>query len=407
MEEQQLSPPKQKLTDQAIKKKLNELKIKDEDDFHAKVINAVLQKGVDGGLAGYSDDMAPSKLRQLTEALKKLDVSDVFTLAFEVDFNYFNALDSFDSTHVDFQDAVEKSFGNCNFAEVIAKRMIYLIKRQQDMREFLKDLQKSAAAKACRTTSLRQLLCGFLTNCSHDVRVKCYQLLSANNPVPAIIDHDSGYLTLESYWIATADEQGTSTITRILSCGLEATCKGKSKLLNRVFNTSFEENVYGQNQGYFNGTIDMQLVRNFGASGNHLCVADAHGVVDEVLLERMAGAFDAILVHLDESSCATAKYIDLIGKLASRQSSAETRLIVIVRDSKSATRIDCCKQEKIKPSLVKMSGLFGGVHGDRIKVCRVPSLVRDNQAKHYDENLRAFLFDELYSVATNNQVNLN
>ena len=326
--------------------------------------------------------------------------SDVYTLAFEVDFNYFNALDSSDSTHVDFADAVEKSFGQYNFAEVIARRMIYLIKRQQDLRGFIDDLQKRVTA--CKMTSLRQLLCAFLLNCSDDVRVKCYQLLSANNPVPAIIGRGREHFALESYWIATAYDEGSSTTTRILSCGLDASCTGKSKLLNELFRTSFEENVYGRNQPLFNGTVDMQLVRNFGEPGNHLCIADAHGVVGDVLLLKIAGAFDAILVQLDEASVGNVKYVDLIGKLASR---VRKRLFIIVRDSKNANRNDCCNQEKIKSSLAQMPALLN-VHGARIKLCRVPTLVKDNQLRFYGDNIRCFLFDQgLNSVATKNQVN--
>ena len=558
---------------QAIKNKLDDLKIKDKDDFHNKLVNDVLNKGVDEGLAGHSKDIAPVKLRALTEALKELEQntqvkkvtqklakeqlnqliktklielnikdegalhsriiesvwskgelsaalnqhkqdiapikfknfidallplrwqidanlilqvlerlhidnedetshdkivdvvlkngadavkqfaefiasnvidqlvielyelfgerrpynegqvmnnsekskpndnqsehtekekkdSDVYTLAFEVDFNYFNALDSSDSTHVDFADAVEKSFGQYNFAEVIARRMIYLIKRQQDLRGFIDDLQKRVTA--CKMTSLRQLLCAFLLNCSDDVRVKCYQLLSANNPVPAIIGRGREHFALESYWIATAYDEGSSTTTRILSCGLDASCTGKSKLLNELFRTSFEENVYGRNQPLFNGTVDMQLVRNFGEPGNHLCIADAHGVVGDVLLLKIAGAFDAILVQLDEASVGNVKYVDLIGKLASR---VRKRLFIIVRDSKNANRNDCCNQEKIKSSLAQMPALLN-VHGARIKLCRVPTLVKDNQLRFYGDNIRCFLFDQgLNSVATKNQVN--
>ena len=312
-------------------------------------------------------------------------------MASRIDFNYFNALD----LSVDFYDAAEKSFGQPHFFELIARRMIFLIKRQQDLRQFIQDLHTNVAA--CEMISLRQLLCSFLINCSDEVRVKCYQLLSANNPVPLIIDQGGEFFAFESSWIAS-ESDSLSTTTRILSCGLEATCKGKSRLLNSLFCTSFEENEHFDNR-FFNGTLDMQLVRDFGNTGNHLWIADAHGVIGDLLLEKMAGAFDAILVHLNESSCNLDKYIELIGKLASR---VHKRLFVIVRDSKSITRENCCNQEVIKRGLEKVAALAGSVRGARIKLCSVRSLVNETQSKLYGSNLRLFVFDELSSCDNKN-----
>ena len=331
---------------------------------------------------------------------------DGFKLFFQIDFNCFNSLDtSSESTHVDFHDAAEANFGQPIFAELIARRMIYLIKRQQDLKGFIDDLHKNIDGS--QTISLRQLLCSFLRSCSDDVRVKCYQLLSANNPVPLIIDQGGEFFTFESYWIAMAVDKsmcgGLATTTRILSCGLEATCKGKSRLLNTLFNTSFEENEYADNHRYFNGTIDMQLVHNFGAAGNHLCIADAHGVISEVLLQKMSGSFDVIIVHLSESSCNLAKYIELIGKLASR---VHRRLFVFARDSKIETRDDCCNQDKIKRTLVKLAALARTQHGSRIRLNRVPSLVKENMLMLYSDKLRVFVFDESCSIiAKTNEVN--
>ena len=482
------------LNDQAIKKKLGELKIDDEDGFHAKLINDVLQKGITKGLAGYSDDIAPAKLRQLTESLTQLEIKTknstdelqeqttinlildilvrleidneeetshdkivdvvlksgtdaieqfsefippkkfaqlvselkkkvtipnnhspqeeensinaaILTLEFQIDFNYFNALDSsVDSKHADFIEEVEKSFGQPDFAELIAQRMIYLIKRQQNLTAFIEDVQKSSD----ETISLRQLLCEFLLNCSDDVRVKCYQLLSANNPVPAIIGQSGEYLAIESHWITMDDHDdeanraGLSTTTRILSCGLEAACKGKSTLLNNLFKTSFEEDEYDCNQRFFNGTIDMQLVRNFGAPGHHLCIADAHGVVSEPLLEKMAGAFDVILVHVDEKSCGLVKNTKLIDKLAKR---VQKRVFVIVRDSTVDSPDNCCDQEAMKRTFPKLAGVFGSVHGARIRLCHVLSLMcQDYQAELYFDKLRDFLFDEMCSFGISSEV---
>ena len=496
------------LNDRTIKQKLDELDIDDEDDFHTKLINDVLNKGVTEGLAVHSDDIAHTKLIQLTEALKqlelnipeedatqkltnndqhldaqqeqeqitinlikdilvRLDIDDeeetshdkicdallkngidaikqfedfipptefaqlvkelnekvtitrsqpppplpeeetpsedsincsISTFGLEIDFNYFNALDSSDTAHGDFCEQVRQS--EHNYAELIVRRMIYLIKRQQNLRPFIEDLQNIS-----ETISLRQLLCEFLVKCSDDVRAKCYQLLSANNPVPAIIEQGCKHLAVDCQWIAMLDDDedvlsGRVIITRILSCGLEATCKGKSKLLNTLFSTSFEENEYECNQRFFNATLDMQMVRDFGAPGNHLCIADAHGVISEALLEKMAGAFDVILVHLSGEAAGLVKNTMLIDKLAKR---VQKRVFVIVRDSKSDSYDNCCDQDAMKRTFPKLAGLRGGLQGAGIRFCRVSSLM-ENQARFFFDKLRVFFFDEMCSFGIISEV---
>ena len=416
-----LTPMQNQLKANAILAILVRLKIENEDDtLHSDVVKAVLAGGPDA-LAQFNETIAPKKFNQLVKELNEKfpqsgggGCSDrsptqkdqggattkpttsttayAFTLAAKIDFNSFNALDSSATTLIDFHEAVQRSFGEPNFAEIIATHLIYLIKRQQDLKGFIDDLHKSVPAS--EKMSLRELLCAFLFNCSEDVRAKCYQLLSTNNPVPLIVDQGGECFAIESHWIAMADESNhsdLSTMTRVLSCGLEATCKGKSKLLNTLFTTSFEENEYAGNR-FFNGTLDMQLVRNFGAPGNHLCIADAHGVIGGALLEKMASSFDAIVVQLNESSCQNAKHIELIGRLASR---VQQRLFVIVRDSASDDRSNCCNQQAIGRALSKLGGLVGSVNGPRIRLCRVPKLVKENQCNFYGNDLRVFVFDEL------------
>ena len=234
--------------------------------------------------------------------------------------------------------------------------MISHIKRQQDLRRFIQDQYNDAS-------SLRQLLCSFLLNCTEEVRAKCYQLLSANNPVPAITERGDQFFTIVSYWITSAvdeilrDSRLSTSTTRILSCGLEDTCKGKSTLLNAIFCTSFEENEYDYDRRFFHGTVDMQLVRNFGLAGNNLRIADTHGVVGDVLLEKMAGAFDAIIVHLGEKLCDLDKHIEFIRKLASR---VHKRLFVFVRDSKIDNHYDCCNQTAMTHAFGKLAALVKG-----------------------------------------------
>ena len=479
------SPSNGRLTkyqiDQLISAKLIEMKVDEEDDLHARIIDSVWSKGVVASLGEHKENIAPIKFRALLDMLKPLQeqidsrqildmlvrlkidneegalhdkivdavlkngahainrFSDVISrnrfaqlvnklnekfpmkksaeesssncvlsLASKIDSNLFNALDDLsENSHFDFHNAVDKSFDQLNFVELITRRMIYLIKRQQDLRRFIEDLHANVAAS--EAISLRQLLCSFLLNCTEDVRIKCYQLLSASNPVPLITYQGGECFAAESYWIGMGDESiggvsGLSTTTRILSCGLESTCKGKSKLLNTLFFTSFEENEYDNNR-FFDATIDMQMVRNYGSPGNHLCIADAHGVISEVLLLKMAGAFDAIFVHLNESSCNLVKYIELIGKLASR---VHKCIFVFVRDSKIDSSDECCNQEKIKSTyrLNKLGDLVGSVNGPRIKVFRVPSLVKKNQLRFFESTLRVFLFDELFSITNKNEVNL-
>ena len=398
-----LEPLQKQINARIILQVLERLKINNEKETsHDKIVDVVLENGAQA-INQFAEVISPKKMEQLVYELKKLPTSikptverRVLTLSYQIDFNCFNALDSSKSIHVDFHEAAKQSFGQPHFAEVIARRMIYLIKRQQDLRGFIEDMHTSVTGS--ETISLRQLLCEFLINCSDDVRVKCYQLLSANNPVPAIIDQGGEFFTIESYWIAmdaikSIDSSDTSTTTRILSCGLESTCKGKSKLLNTLFSTSFEENEYADDC-FFNGTIDMQMVRNFGTPDNHLYIADAHGVVCEALLQKMADLFDVIIVHLNESSCHLVKYIELLGKLASL---VHKRLFVIVRDSKSVSRENCCNQQNLKRTLGQLADIVKSVHGERIRFCSVPLLEKENQAKLFGSNLRVFIYDELFS----------
>ena len=470
---------------QAIKSKLMELKVEDEEDLHNKLIEAVLRRGIIGGLSEYQEDIPQLKLRKLEASLGKIDLDteekvakrltkyqtdahrileilvrlniaidirsrdlhddiikfvlsngidaisqfaeliplrkfaqlfielnrkititrshspleeEDFTLTKQIDFHCFNAFDLSYSTVSGFYGIVEN-----NFFETIVKRFIYRIKRQHNL-DLINALHRNFAAS--EKVSLRQLLCSFLLNCSEEVRVKCYQLISVYRPVPLIPCQGGEFFALESYWIAIATEESfggprLSTTTRILSCGLESTCKGKSRLLNSLFCTSFEENDYDDSR-FFKGTIDMQLVRDFGAPGNHFCIADAHGVVSDVLLEKMAGSFDAIFVHITESSCNLVKHIELIGKLATR---LHKRLFVIVRDSKASAY--CCNQEVLKLALDNLTRLLGSVNSRRINLCRVPSLVTATQSSYinlYGSCLRDFIFDELISNENEKEV---
>ena len=409
-----LKPLQEKIGAGQLLEVLSRLKIYNEEGtLYDNIVEAVLKNGLDA-INQFAEFITPKKFAQLVNDLKEKFPTmksteessnlSALTWSLKIDFDYFNALDSSDTTHADFYAAVEKSLGQPKFVELIARRLIYLIKRQQDLKGFIDDLHKNVDGS--EKMSLRQLLCAFLLSCSEDVRVKCYQLLSANNPVPLIIYQGGEFLAAESYWIGMADESiggisDQSTTTRILSCGLEATCKGKTRLLNTLFFTSFEENEYSYNR-FFNGTIDMQMVRNYGSPGNHLCIADAHGMISEVLLLKMAGAFDVIFVHLNESSCNLVKYIELIGKLASL---VRKRIFVFVRESKIESREDCCNQERIKLTFKKLAALVGSAHGACIKLNRVPSLVKENTSKLYAQNLRVFVFDELTSIANTNEVN--
>ena len=399
----------EQITFNLIKDILVRLDIDDEEETsHDKICDALLKNGIDA-IKQFEDFIPPTEFAQLVKELnEKVTITrsqpppplpeeetpsedsincSISTFGLEIDFNYFNALDSSDTAHGDFCEQVRQS--EHNYAELIVRRMIYLIKRQQNLRPFIEDLQNIS-----ETISLRRLMCEFLLKCSDDVRVKCYQLLSANNPVPAIVEQGGEHLAFESHWITMDDEDedvrsGQMNITRILSCGLEATCKGKSTLLNNLFKTSFEENEYDCNQRFFNGTIDMQLVRDFGEPGQHLCIADAHGVVSEALLQKMAGAFDVILVHLSRGAAGLVKNTMLIDRLLKL---AQKRVFVIVRDSSD----NCCDQEAMKRTFPKLAGLLGGLQGAHIRFCHVSSLI-ENQARFYIDKLRVFFFDEICS----------
>ncbi len=160
-----------------------------------------------------------------------------------------------------------------------------MIKRQQNLSDFIDDMKYKVAEY--EYVSLRELIYFLLLNSEYEVRVKIIQLLHINNPIPFknyFLDVNQDQFYHEVYWLME------DSYKKIFSFSLDSNCKGKSRLLNKIFHSSFEKSI--KDSLFFNGTIDLQIIRNFGENDNHYCIFDAHGQLEANMLERSIHFFD-------------------------------------------------------------------------------------------------------------------
>ena len=310
-----------------------------------------------------------------------------FSLNEKIELNRFNSLEMPFESLSKYQESVYNSFAQANFASSVFGYMIYLIKRQQSLSGFIQDFHTTNAAS--ERVSLRSLIASLLENCDDAVRTKIYKLLSIKNPVPFCNASSDEFFCSDAHWITQKSD------IKIASLGLESDCKGKSKLINAMFATSFEENEYAEGDAHFDATVDLQIVKQFGSALNY-CVIDVHGVADEAKLAKLVPFCDAVLVHIRESSLQKSKYLKA---LATLMKGGMRLLFIVVRDSKSDERSNCTNQEVTRQAYSTLRHLARHDTSQPL-ICRLPRLSRDSQLKNYSSSLREFVHEHVGTLST-------
>ena len=252
---------------------LKELNVDNKEDKHKMFARMFFESGIANCMLHFEKKIAKNKLTQLEKKLNERfpavfsrksyeeelqNSTKKYRLTQTIDFSKFNSLEGF-STPLD--DIIRKlcdDYESKEFAESAFSIMIYLIKRQQNLTDFIEKFNFRVNEKW--QTSLKELVYQLLANSQHEVKIKIFQLLHSTNPVPFLsyFSQQSEYgLELEfhseSYWV-TAE----NTIAhKILSISFDAACKGKTRLINSIFSTNFEETLKASL--FFMGTMDMQV----------------------------------------------------------------------------------------------------------------------------------------------------
>lgn len=226
----------------------------------------------------------------------------------------FNAMENFTNSEVKFEVILEhlsENYESEKFGHLTFELMKYLLKRQQDLTRFIKDLRFCLGR--LKKVSLRELIYNLLLNSDFELRVKIFQLLHNNNPVPF-----SNYFLSPSSGVELQFHSEVNWIMdkshiKILSFSLESNCKGKTRLINKIFKTTFEESI---KSSFFNGTIDMQIIKNYG--GYNICLADAHGVLDLKVLEKILPLFAGVIIQVKANSTdSSEKMLELFNRIKS------------------------------------------------------------------------------------------
>jgi hypothetical protein len=394
------SSPTRSLDKQEVKKNnnaLNECAVQDE-------AGQVRDEGAIGKKQFLNDPSSTKESeeeeRKIKEIEEKLECSiKEFSLNSKIDFDKFNALEGFSTSLDNMIESLSKTYGTNSFAQLLFRLMIYLIKRQQDLSDFILKLNDQMEKEHEIEMSLRELVFNLVLNCEQDVKHKIFQLLHVTNPVP----FSNYFLTRdkecelefhsETYWLMDGDID-----FKIISLSLDVDCKGKTSLLNGIFCTGFEENVDESDSIFFNGTMDLQIVKKFGAK--NLCIVDTHGNPPANILDRLAKAFDIFIIHINEKSLSeNIEYlIDYLSRLPEN-----ARIFLFIRDSKKVkNRANCIDQEFSKKTYSSSS--IDKVFKRVTKVCQMPKLSEKKVIESYARILRDFFCQEFAVTSITNKI---
>ncbi|RNA20096.1 von Willebrand factor type A domain containing [Brachionus plicatilis] len=385
-----------------------------------KIINKIIEKGIDT-VKEFQDDLPLKNFWNLIDRLKSNEilnwwfknkkVNDIyqslelsvskFDLEEKIDFNKFNSMEGYTKSAFDIIQEICKDFSNyAEFSSSIFKLMMYLIKRQQSLKFFIKEVNFCLKKKQQKLCSLRELVYNLLLNCNADVRTKIFQLLHSTNPVPFLSHFLAPEKSLslnfhpETYWLH--EDFGNK---KILSFSFDSECKGKTRLINSMFFTNFEESF--KDSPFFQESIDLQLVKSFGSQENNLFICDSHGIMKTDILEKLCGVFDFFIVHIQEDML---RSNDLIRDFISK---TDKIVLVIIRDLKSEILTsECTSKQEI---LIRYSENFQkDFESERIHLCRLPELNnRDLDPEDFVRTLRSYILQEILSKILINETNEN
>jgi GTPase Era involved in 16S rRNA processing len=178
--------------------------------------------------------------------------------------------------------------------------IMYLLKRQQNLDDFFISLtfkyQEIEQFIERTNLSLRMLLHILFLNSNIFLQRIIMSLLCKRNPVPFIFPNIHASNEDKSYeFMPGIIHVWNSTRPTILSFGI-GPCKGKSTLLNQLFQSTFEQTV---DSIYFQQTIDIDFGYCFNPERT-LNIADTHGLIDRNLLEEIYSLFDGYLIQIDK-----------------------------------------------------------------------------------------------------------
>ena len=160
--------------------------------------------------------------------------------------------------------------------------IMYLLKRLQNLDDFMnililnyQQIKQQTNSQLSETTnlSLRMLLHVLLMKSDICLRRIIISLISKRNPVPFISPNILNWNQNEQYeFMPSIMHVWNCTRPTILSFGI-GPCKGKSTLLNQLFQSTFEQSV---DSIYFQQTIDIDFGYCFNPE-RILNIADTHG----------------------------------------------------------------------------------------------------------------------------------
>jgi hypothetical protein len=402
---------------------LKDSDIETEDNFRSKIAVCIIKNGLTS-IETFKDDIPSEDYELLNQKLNKseiiknffssskkgklivLDKSKLFDdlkksikkycLREKINFERFNSLEGFKSSYEEIIKDINNLNDDLKFADALFTLMIYLIKRQQNLKYFMKELKYHIEEKHQIVLSLKEFVYNLLLNCEDEVKTKIFQLLHTTNPVPFL----NNFLTSESieldfhyetYWITE-----NSINVKINSFSIDPKCKGKTRLLNKIFNTNFEETI--EDSIFFNSTMDLQIIPNFGSINYNYCLVDTHGVADIKTLDKISNNFDAFIIHLNEDSL-TKENVDFIFEFVCK--AKFHKIFIFVRDcKKDSKRKDCTNQEMNRKFLVN----FSSIANEKVKLCRIPNFEKSNEIEDFSRDLRDFIYREMLKM---DEVNIN
>ncbi len=179
--------------------------------------------------------------------------------------------------------------------------IMYLLKRQQNLDDFFISLtfkyQGMEQLTERTNLSLRMLLHVLFINSDIFLQRIIMSLLSKRNPIPFISPNIQKWNHNKQYeFMPGIIHVWNFTRPTILSFGI-GSCKGKSTLLNQLFQSTFEQTV---DSIYFQQTIDIDFGYCFNPE-RILNIADTHGYIDKQLLEQIQSLFDGFLIQIDKA----------------------------------------------------------------------------------------------------------
>jgi len=396
---------------------LRDSNIENEDNLHSKIAVCILKNGL-ASIETFKDDISPKKYTMLHQKLNSCEnINNYFSknlvifnennffdelknsikkyfLKEKITFERFNSLEGFKSSYEEIIKDINNLNDDSKFADALFTLMIYLIKRQQNLKYFIKELKYHIEEKHQIKLSLKELVYNLLLNCEDEVKIKIFQLLFTTNPVPFLnyFSMSNSYqlnFHYESYWITE-----NSISIKINSFSFDPKSKGKTRLLNKIFSTNFEETI--ENSVFFNSTMDLQIIPNFGTINHNYCLVDTHGVVDFKILDKLANNFDAFIIHVNEDSL-NKEMIKLIFEFVSKVKS--NKIFIFVRDcKKDLRRKDCTNQEMNTKILVQ----FSSIDKNKVKLCRIPNLEKSNEIEDFSRDLRDFIYKEILQIYDTN-----